>query len=343
MPFLGHRLAFTQLLVAVGVNLLFIASAGGPAIGSRASIAIPNLSRALSHLTDLSPTTDFDSESLTATDDNVNISIASIATSNLSLLPSIERAPRTSAPPNLAHSSSRLTTPNPTTDFDSESLAAADDYVNIGVAFIAGANISSLPPTERASRSSALPSLVRSSPRLAMPSPTTDFDLGSHARADASAGAGFVIAVSAGTVSIASTGDNAASTIANQPHLASLTVFEPDPIPGLPTRSDPFAGDLLADDSAILAIASTAAAIIASNGGSDVQNPSRAAHIARSRFPSRHSTSIAIRHALTSTADADGPSKTDPHPTRDPTRPYHSMDGERAAAAVIDRRLHGVE
>ena len=73
MPLLGHRLAFTQLLVAVGVNLLFVASTAGPAIGSRASIAIPNLSRALSHLTDLSPTTDFDSESLTATDDNANI------------------------------------------------------------------------------------------------------------------------------------------------------------------------------------------------------------------------------------------------------------------------------
>ena len=157
MPLLGYRLAFTQLLIAVGVNLLFVASTAGPAIGSRASIAIPDLSRALSRLTDLSPTTDFDSESLTVADDNANVSIASIATSNLPLSPSVERAPRTSAPPNLAHSSSRLTTPNPTTDFDSEPLAAADDYVNIGVALIAGANISSLPPTDRASRVSTLP------------------------------------------------------------------------------------------------------------------------------------------------------------------------------------------
>jgi hypothetical protein len=77
---LGNRLAFTQLLVAVGVNLLFVASTAGPAIGLRASIAIPNLPRALSHLTDLRPTANFDSESLTATDDNANINIASIAT-----------------------------------------------------------------------------------------------------------------------------------------------------------------------------------------------------------------------------------------------------------------------
>ena len=48
----------------------------------------------------------------------------------------------------------------------------------------------------------------------------------------------------------------------------------------------------------------------------------RTTPIARSYFSSRHPTSIAIRHALASTADADGPLETEP----DPTRADHCMD-----------------
>ena len=327
MPILGHRLAFTQLLVAVGVNLFFVASTAEPAIGSRASIAIPNLFRALSHLTDLSPTTNFDSESLTTTDDNANINIASIATSNLPLVPSVERAPRTSAPPNLAHSSSHLATPNPATDFDSESLAAADDYADIGVALIAGADISSLPPTDRASRvSTLLWSVSGSRPDSSSIPDQRTFE---HVAATNDANATFATAA----VSIAST--NTGVVVTSTSILdGSLQSDHHAPYHPLPSSDSTPVRLVLEHTRAIIADVSifatnyTLAQIVASTAG-DITRV----------FSSHHSTSIAISRAraLASTADADGASNTDSTTAgskrtlsdcsdRAPTRTYHLMD-----------------
>ena len=147
-------------------------------------------------------------------------------------------------------------------------------------------------------------------------------------------------------------GDNAAIIVANQSHLASLTAFrpavhhhrnlEPGSMPDLPTRSDPFADDLFANDSAILVIASIAAAIIASNVGSDVtidvtpvifRTPT-AIFAPPAPFSSRHSTPIAICHALASTADADSPPDTAPGPTRR----YCQLDLKNSSKSKTDSK-----
>jgi hypothetical protein len=49
MPFLGSRFVFTPLLAAIGAILLFIASAAGLAIESRALAVAPDLSQAQSN------------------------------------------------------------------------------------------------------------------------------------------------------------------------------------------------------------------------------------------------------------------------------------------------------
>ena len=194
MPFLGSRFVFTPLLAAIGAILLFIASAAGLAVEPRALAVAPDLSHVSPRFPTLRPMTDLAHDPTISADADLNISVAV----NLLFIASAAGpaiGSRVSvAIPNLSRALSYLTDLNPTTDFDSESLATAGDYANIGVAPIADANISSSPPTECASQSSALPSLVRSSSRLAMPSPTTDFHPGSHVRADASAGAGFIVA-----------------------------------------------------------------------------------------------------------------------------------------------------
>ena len=55
MPFFGPRLILTSLLAAIGVILLFIASAAGLAIEPRVLIAIPNLPHASLRLHALRP------------------------------------------------------------------------------------------------------------------------------------------------------------------------------------------------------------------------------------------------------------------------------------------------
>ena len=104
------------------------------------------------------------------------------------------------------------------------------------------------------------------------------------------------------------------------------------PDPSLPTHhfdSNPALTSATADS-----IASVNLSVAAANHHllDPRQHPDRprTAPIARSHFASRHATSIAIRHALASTADADGPSGTDPDPTRADHCmgfwPYHCMD-----------------
>ena len=152
-----------------------------------------------------------------------------------------------------------------------------------------------------------------------MPSPTADFHLGSHTRADASAGAGFIVA-SADAFLPSSTDyePRAASPYPAVAHPANDT--EPSFVLE-PSASLSFLANV---DSALPATASIAT--VADNATSIVAERLRTTPITTNYFSSRHSTSIAIRRALASTVDADGPSTTTgskrTFSNRAPTRTY---------------------
>ena len=259
MPFLGSRFVFTPLLAAIGAVLLFIAPAAGLAIESRALAVAPDLSHVSPRFPTLRPVTDLVHDPTTSTDAGFNTSVASIASTNISFLPSAGHAPSTGA---LPWSVTELTALQPTATSNTLPRAAADADVSVSTVSIASAEAPSPLLTDRASRLNPLPWSVSGSQSHSDYIP--DQPMFNHATTAARDSAIAMVA-----------GNNASIIVANQSHLASLTAFrpavhhhrslEPDSMPDLPTRSDPFADDLFADDSAILAIASIAAVIIASN------------------------------------------------------------------------------
>ena len=155
MPFLGSRFTFTPLFAAIGAILLFAASAAGLAIEPRALAVAPDLSHVSPMFPTLRPVTDLAHDPTISADADLNTSVAVNLLFIASAAGPAIGSRASVAIPDLSRALSHLADLNPTADFDSESLAAAGDYANIGVALIAGANISSLPPTERASQSSA--------------------------------------------------------------------------------------------------------------------------------------------------------------------------------------------